>query len=180
MEPCKCQAACPNHNRLQHKNTLEFGVTTNNYFRKKCNSCNYVCACQWAALLLLSLSRSLSLPVSLMDFCCTKHQHLLSNAQWPLPFGQSAIYICRWATCYIVTSWVLSDFPYWVYLIDLLLEPFCIVSIISNVFFLYYIKACLYPQTISGLTWHFCSVEKALTGPCVPSRFLSFSLSSRR
>lgn len=49
IEPCKCQDACPNHDRLQHKNTLEFLSTTNSYFRKKSNSYNYICPCHCAA-----------------------------------------------------------------------------------------------------------------------------------
>lgn len=130
IEPCKCQDACPNHDRLQHKNTLEFLSTTNSYFRKKSNSYNYICPCHWDAPS-LTLSSSPSPPFSpvLREF--SLHQHTSIFCQilrvWFLGLSSLCLNGC-WCASYFVC-------PCWMSFIDLLLETVCVVSIIFKLYF---------------------------------------------
>ena len=82
-------------------------------------------------------------------FVVQKKSASLSSTQWPLPFGQSALYICpTWGTeLYSLRLTVLRlsdlgllDWPdSWAILYGL--HPFKVI------FFLYWIKDCLCPQT---------------------------------
>lgn len=140
-------------------------------------SCNYVCACPWAARFLFL---SFSFPVSLMDYFVVqkKNQHLC-QALSGLCLLDSQLFISAPPGTLSYTRWGLlsSDSLTWVYLIDLILEPFCMVSIPSKLFFFFIgLKtACvprLHPHTlwsISGLMWCFLFTKGTLEGPCVPA-----------